>query len=79
MPEETADAEGPVEAHEMGPVPCCLNASERVGQNLMFLLTRRSEMSTERVESGRNGSKEPTESIRLSVNVLQTVCLQRNR
>ncbi len=23
MPEETADAEGPVETHEVGPVPCC--------------------------------------------------------
>lgn len=48
MPEETADAEGPVEAHEVGPVPCCLNASERVGQKLRFLQTRQSEMSAER-------------------------------
>lgn len=48
MPEKTADAEGPVEAHEVGPVPCCLNASERVGQKLRFLQTRQSEMSAER-------------------------------
>lgn len=75
MPEETADAECPVEAHEVGPVPCCQNASEWVGQNLGFLQTRQSEQGD---ETGKTTSKELAESIRLPVNVLQTVCLQKN-
>jgi len=72
MPEETADAYCPVEAHEVGPVPCCQNATEWVGQNLKLLQTRQSE------ERDETRSKELAESIRLAVNVLQTVCLQRN-
>lgn len=75
MPEETADAECPVEAHEVGPVPHFQNASERVGQNLMSLQTIQSD---ERDETRKTAFKVLAESIRWPVNVLQTVCLQRN-